>query len=128
MGFVRCRIRWDTLTFADATGTLNPGDLHLYYNSLVGNPAQIVDSAPPDTDGLDDVEEQILGTDPLLQDTDGDGFSDGLEVRFGSDPLDPAAFPIFLPALSEQARLALLVLLAAFAFALLRTRKRSLAA
>jgi hypothetical protein len=30
------------------------------------------------------------GTDPLNPDTDGDGVNDGLEVRFGSDPNNPA--------------------------------------
>lgn len=34
-----------------------------------------------DEDGLDDTLEMRLGTDPLLTDTDGDGYSDGLEVR-----------------------------------------------
>ena len=46
-----------------------------------------------DLDGLDDLEEQALGTDPLLADTDGDGLTDFEEVRgyrvtlrFGIDP------------------------------------------
>lgn len=34
-----------------------------------------------DLDGLDDLEEQALGTDPLLSDTDGDGLTDLEEVR-----------------------------------------------
>ena len=49
----------------------------------------IVDS---DGDGLTDQLEDRIGTDPQLQDTDGDGFSDLLEHRLvlsGSDPLDP---------------------------------------
>ncbi len=46
----------------------------------------------PDTDGdlLTDEEEAILGTDPNNADSDGDGASDGYEVSFGFDPLDPA--------------------------------------
>jgi hypothetical protein len=47
-----------------------------------------------DGDGLLDVEEATLGTDPLSWDSDGDGFGDGDEVlRLGTDPLnahDPA--------------------------------------
>lgn len=46
----------------------------------------------PDTDGdgLTDYEEVVLyGTDPLNPDTDGDGFSDGEEVRAGYNPLGP---------------------------------------
>ncbi len=41
-----------------------------------------------DSDGLDDVTEVHLGTDPRSSDTDGDGLSDGDEHRAGSDPLD----------------------------------------
>jgi uncharacterized protein (DUF1800 family) len=72
----------------------------------------------PDTDGdgLTDGEERALGTNPLMADTDGDGISDGdevhkyhtdplladsdgdgapdsLELRVGTDPLNPASVP-----------------------------------
>lgn len=45
----------------------------------------------PDTDGdgLNDGEEVAIGTDPLNPDTDGDGLSDGEEVELGTDPLNP---------------------------------------
>lgn len=40
-----------------------------------------------DSDGLLDIEEeQIYKTDPTLPDTDGDGFSDGVEIDNGFDP------------------------------------------
>jgi len=39
-------------------------------------------------DGLTDEEEAILGTNPNVKDTDGDGFEDGVEVAIGSDPLE----------------------------------------
>ncbi len=42
-----------------------------------------------DGDGLNDFEEQQLGTSPILSDTDGDGLSDGLEVELETDPLNP---------------------------------------
>lgn len=51
-----------------------------------------------DNDGLTNFNEYRLGTKPNVADTDGDGFSDGLEVRYGLPPLDngatlPAACP-----------------------------------
>ncbi|MEZ4432250.1 MAG: hypothetical protein R3F65_07535, partial [bacterium] len=42
-----------------------------------------------DGDGLSDVEEGQLGTDPANPDSDGDGLRDGFEVAFGFDPLAP---------------------------------------
>lgn len=49
-----------------------------------------------DGDGLADVWEQVIGTDPDNPDTDGDGVSDGQEVEDGTDPTDPASFRIIL--------------------------------
>jgi len=47
------------------------------------------DSADSDGDGLTNLEEQKLGTDPNNADSDGDGLSDGDEVNiFGTDPLN----------------------------------------
>lgn len=42
-----------------------------------------------DNDGLTDVQEEELGTDPEKPDTDNDGYTDGLEVSSGYDPLTP---------------------------------------
>jgi hypothetical protein len=47
-----------------------------------------------DNDGLLDSEETSIGTNPLLVDTDGDGFTDGEEVNeFSTDPLDGSSVP-----------------------------------
>ena len=46
-----------------------------------------------DNDGLSDDQEGVLGTNPLLADTDGDDFDDGVEVAAGTDPLDDGDFP-----------------------------------
>ncbi len=58
------------------------------------NPASHLDAAlDADLDGLSNLEEFLLGTNPHNPDTDGDGASDGVEHRHGSDPLDPNSLP-----------------------------------
>jgi hypothetical protein len=48
-----------------------------------------------DNDGLSDYEEVVTyGTDPLKADTDGDGFNDYIEIKAGTDPLDPDSKPM----------------------------------
>jgi hypothetical protein len=43
-----------------------------------------------DGDDLADIDEEIIGTNTLDPDTDGDGFEDGHEVLvMGTDPLNP---------------------------------------
>jgi hypothetical protein len=37
----------DVLEFADVDGLLNINGLHLYYNTLIGDPSQIIDTAVP---------------------------------------------------------------------------------
>jgi hypothetical protein len=74
--------------------------------------------ADDDNDGLPDLVEtntgtyvspSDTGTDPLRVDTDGDGYSDSVEVAAGSDPTNPASIPggVGMPAL-PMAGLALL--------------------
>jgi len=46
-----------------------------------------------DYDGLSDYWEWKNGTNPLMKDTDGDSFIDGVEVHMGTDPNDPASYP-----------------------------------
>ena len=50
-------------------------------------------SQDSDGDGLSDGEEVALGLDPLLLDSDGDGFTDGFEQSQGSDPLNADSTP-----------------------------------
>lgn len=49
--------------------------------------AIVISTTDTDGDGLPDVEEARLGTDPNNPDTDGDGLTDSEEVRLGTDPL-----------------------------------------
>jgi hypothetical protein len=46
-------------------------------------------SLDTDGDGLSDCEENVLGTDSTLADSDLDGIPDGLEIRFGLNPTNP---------------------------------------
>ncbi len=56
-----------------------------------GSPGQEV-AVDLDGDGLSDIQESALGSDPNLPDTDGDGFNDAHEAVAGTDPLDSTSF------------------------------------
>lgn len=57
-----------------------------------------------DQDGLSNEEERLYKTDPQKRDTDGDSYSDGVEVKSGYDPLKPApGDKIFAAGGSERA-------------------------
>jgi len=54
------------------------------------NPWQPLPTAPDDDqDGLTLMEEHLYGTNPEVNDTDGDGYNDGLEILNGYDPTQP---------------------------------------
>ncbi|HEX4966361.1 MAG TPA: Ig-like domain-containing protein [Thermoanaerobaculia bacterium] len=97
----------------DSDGDGLPDDYEIAHGLDPNNPADAL--ADPDRDGLTNLQEFQLGTDPqkadtdgdglkdgdevnvyhtnpLLFDTDGDGISDGLEIASGSDPLDANSF------------------------------------
>jgi hypothetical protein len=63
-------------------------------NVVVGNRNVVLDDRWPspdsDGDGLSDDDEEALGLDPLLDDSDGDGYRDGVEWLSGAK-LDPRA-------------------------------------
>lgn len=49
--------------------------------------SELVLAPDSDQDGLSDQDEEVFGTDPLLADTDGDGYQDAAEIRQGYNPL-----------------------------------------
>ena len=53
-----------------------------------GDLSQLSAGSDFDSDGLNDGDEALSGTDPLQADTDGDGLSDGAEITAGTDALD----------------------------------------
>jgi Lysozyme like domain/Bacterial TSP3 repeat/NlpC/P60 family len=59
-----------------------------------------------DVDGVDDPLEALLRLDPTLQDTDGDGFTDRLELDGGWDAADPLDLPTRAPEPDRLARAA----------------------
>lgn len=58
-----------------------------------------------DGDGLPDVEEMALGTDPHHPDSDRDGIPDGAEIRDGTDPADPSSAVAWHPEWNIHPRL-----------------------
>ncbi len=69
---------------ADCDGI--PDSVELAWGLNPNNPADAW--LDPDGDGLSNLEEYRLGTDPHNPDTDGDGIPDGAEVLAGTNPLD----------------------------------------
>jgi len=56
---------------------------------------EVLQSSDSDGDGLVDSEEIRLRLDPFNADTDGDGYNDGAEILAGTNPNNPASYPLF---------------------------------
>ena len=86
----------------DADGINDAWEI-LYFGSITAcNP-----NADPDGDGLTNLEEYRLGTNPRIKntDTDGDGYSDAREVALGTNPNDPSSYPTAYVPDAERAAL-----------------------
>ena len=72
-------------------------------NSVSASYINFIDS---DNDGLPDMTELNLGTDPAKPDSDNDGVSDGQEVIYdGTDPLDPRNYKPGTPKADENSKI-----------------------
>ncbi len=78
-------------------GVQNPFDAFLgdtTGNNGANSPDGVADGQNDyDGDGLSNLVESVFGINPLLFDTDGDGFGDGGEVAAGTGVLNAASFP-----------------------------------
>jgi hypothetical protein len=61
------------------------------YGLNIDNPADAGED--PDQDGLTNLEEYLAGTNPLVSDSDADGYDDAFEKTFGTDPNTKAKSP-----------------------------------
>jgi hypothetical protein len=111
-----------------------PGDWNDLQENNDGDAQGDVCDPDDDNDGLlDTVETDTMvyngpsdtGTDPMVADSDGDGFDDGVEVAAGSDPTSAASIPPPLPLLHGASVVMLVALLAVFSLVMLRARERA---
>lgn len=88
------------LSFLDNPETLY---LKLWLCVFEGNDCSNDDGIEPEWTLLPE-SNRLYSTDPLNPDTDGDGYSDGIEIEAGTNPLDPNSYPrmIYLPLIMKS--------------------------
>ncbi len=90
------------------------------------NPNLLVDAIlDNDEDGLINLEEYFHQTDPNKWDSDEDGYSDGLEVRLDTDPLDKNSFPNSVTLQNTLLNLSILIAGIIIVVSVIAYRKRS---
>jgi len=87
-------------TNADTDGDGFDDAWEVKYNFDPTDPTSPNPLGDPDQDNLTNAEEYAVknvwggSTNPLVADTDGDGFPDGVEMQYGSNPLDKNSVPV----------------------------------
>ena len=109
------------VSISENTITAEIQELGIYMIGAFLEPTIIVEE-DTDGDGLPDVLELEIGTDPEDPDSDDDGVSDGTEVMWGYDPLDPSDTPS-IPVASLGSLFLLLALLTLFGAKSFRERR-----
>jgi len=66
-------------------------------SDIGGGDSQPGDKIDTDNDGLPDIVEKMLGTNPYNSDTNGDGISDFNEIKTGHNPLKPSPWNAYTP-------------------------------
>jgi hypothetical protein len=83
--------RGSSLEVVDPNGDYND-PLNWRASTFAGGSPGQAQASDEDEDGLSDIREAVLGTDPNRADSDGDGASDGSETIAGTDPLNGADY------------------------------------
>jgi hypothetical protein len=78
-----------SLEVIDTEGDYND-PLNWRASAYTGGSPGFSEATDQDGDGLSNIRENALGTNPNVTDTDGDGSSDGAETIAGTNPLDPS--------------------------------------
>ncbi|OYW73173.1 MAG: hypothetical protein B7Z37_22560 [Verrucomicrobia bacterium 12-59-8] len=98
--FFRPAALTDTTAFAAYRDTGKDGIPDAWQDAHGLNKNDAADAGlDPDSDGVTNLQEYLLGTDPHNADTDNDTVPDGVEVAAGSDPLNPLSKPPFFSGL-----------------------------
>jgi hypothetical protein len=80
-----------SLEVIDTEGDYND-PLNWRASAYTGGSPGFSEATDQDGDGLSNIRENALGTNPNLFDTDGDGSSDGAETIAGTNPIDPSDY------------------------------------
>ena len=82
------------VAFLTADFEKKPSELSVISESIVRDSISSAYQDDPDSDGLPNWKESLIGTDPNNPDSDNDGINDGDEVAIGADPLKEGSEPL----------------------------------